>query len=128
MVNGEIRCGYCEDRERYNPLVNKPSNEFSQCPNQKGICDSKKNGKVECDEPYKTNDPYSKHKMDRKCMCDYKNNFRPRFYNFEKDTWKCIIASELLCDNRPCDSKDGVTQSRGEGIYKFFSTFEECLL
>ena len=117
VVDGKVRCGYCEDRERYNPYANKPSSQFSQCPNEKEICDPEINGKVECDEPYKKNDPYSKYKMDRKCRCDYENSYIPRFYNLEKDTWRCIIASELECDKRQCPlTDDGRRQRRGEGM------------
>ena len=77
------------------------------------MCDADVNGRVECDEPY----PDSKYKMDRQCRCAYEKNYIPRFYDYEKDTWRCIIASELICDERPCDPKDGVDQRRGEGKY-----------
>ena len=108
-------CGHCLDPETYNTDDNKPSNTFSQCPQQKTKCDTK--GMVECDEPYRSNDPDSKYKMDRRCRCAYEKNYIPRFYDEKKDIWRCITASELTCDERKCDPVDGVAHSRGEGSY-----------
>ena len=45
-------------------------------------------------------------------QCAYGN---PRNYNFEKDTWSCTIDSDLICVDRPCDTKDGAAEMRGKG-------------
>ena len=118
MIFNKVSCEFCKDEERYNPDLSTPSNKFSECPRTKEKCAKEINNKIDCEETYDKNDPNSKYKMDRRCRCDYENDYIPSYYDDENDNYVCLPASELTCDPAPCsNTDDGRMQKRDESMY-----------
>ena len=104
--DGDISCEYCQDPERYNPVLNTPSNEISECPRKKSKC--VKGITCQNTEP--------KYMQNRLCRCDNTNNFLPLNYNFDEDSFICVEEDELECVQVPCPvTVHGSKQIRGQG-------------
>lgn len=109
---GYVVCRFCNDPETYNTYA-KLSNKFSYCPQQKTKCSLVKDGKrpIRC-EDLKYTDRYAKN---RRCRCNYEDDYRPLYYDFKRSNWTCTSFSEdLECYLSPCENaSDGRQQKRG---------------
>ena len=104
----DIICEYCNDKERFNPVENTPSNEFSECPRKKTKCIKG----ITCENT----EPFAAYIQNRLCRCDYQNDFIPEFYDFDHDRWTCGNPDDLYCVKVPCpESVDGRKQRREQG-------------
>ena len=119
-------CRFCVDSEMYNPFSTL-SNKFSYCPKKKTKCSPVKDGKriIECES---SGHPYDQYTRDRKCRCNYEEDYIPYFYNMETYNWTCSsFPKELSCYQSRCPrSEDGREQKRGqgEGWFKTLSIVE----
>ena len=115
---GNVVCRFCDDPERYNPLP-MLSNEFSYCPEKKTECSPVKDGRsrIECEDSYDKFNPYDRYTRNRKCRCNYEEDYIPYYYNFKTYNWTCSsFPEELDCYHKKCDNtEDGRKQKRGPG-------------
>ena len=113
---GNVVCKYCNNTEAYNP-EEKLSNKFSYCPKQKTWCSPVKDGRsrIECENSYE--DRYDKYMKDRRCRCNFEDDYIPYYYNFDRYNWTCSsFPEDLDCYYSPCENTDDRRkQKRGQG-------------